>query len=162
MLLDVFRLLVKTYGYLGLFLINLIGSSTIFLPLPSAVFVFAAGALLNPFLVALFSALGAVLGEFTGCAVGICGRKVIQRKWKKWIKKTEKLFKKYGVFWVIMLFAATPLPDDIIGIIVGVSDYPLKKFFIASFIGKLILNLVLAYGGFYGIRWTLHYFGSGV
>ena len=162
MLLDVFRLLVRTYGYVGLFLINLIGSSTILLPLPSAIFVFTAGAFLNPLLVALFSALGASLGEFTGCAIGICGRKVIEKKWKKWIKGTEKLFKKYGGFWIIMLFAVTPLPDDIVGIIVGVSGYPLKKFFVASFIGKLILNLALAYGGFYGMKWILQYFGAGI
>ncbi len=158
---EFFSSLLQTYGYFGLFLINLIGSATIIFPMPSAIFVFAAGAFLNPVLVALSSSLGCALGELTGYAVGIGGRKVIEKKWKKWIKRTEKMFCKYGGFWVIILFAATPLPDDIVGIVGGTLDYPLKKFFVASFIGKLILNLALAYGGFYGIDWILKNFGIG-
>jgi membrane protein YqaA with SNARE-associated domain len=159
MFLDIFTSLMKTYGYFGLFLINLIGSSTIIFPLPSAAFVFAAGAFLNPILVGLSSGLGAAIGEFTGYALGLGGRKVIEKKYRKWIKKIEKLFQKYGGFWIIILFAATPLPDDITGIVAGTLKYPLKKFFIASFIGKTILSLALAYGGFYGIGWVLQYFG---
>jgi len=161
MFLDIFASLIKTYGYFGLFLANLMATSTIVIPLPVAIVVFAAGALMNPFLVGLSSALGATLGELTGYALGVGGRKVIEKKWKKWIKKIEILFQKYGGFWVIMLFAATPLPDDIVGIVGGTLDYPVKKFFVASFIGKLILNLALAYGGFYGIDWILKSFGIG-
>jgi uncharacterized membrane protein YdjX (TVP38/TMEM64 family) len=161
MFLGIFASLIKTYGYFGLFLANLMATSTIIIPLPVAIVVFAAGAFMNPFLVGLSSALGATLGEFTGYALGVGGRKVIEKKWKKWIKRTEKMFCKYGGFWVIILFAATPLPDDIVGIVGGTLDYPLKKFFVASFIGKLILNLALAYGGFYGIDWILKNFGIG-
>ncbi len=150
--------LIRTYGYFGLFLVNLIGSSTIIFPLPSAAFVFAAGAIMNPFLVALSSAIGCVIGEFTGYYLGRGGRRVIEKKWKKQVKKTEKLFKKYGGFWIIILFGATPLPDDVVGIVAGTFRYPVKKFVIASFIGKLILNLILAYGGFYGLNWVLKYF----
>lgn len=162
MVFEIFMSLIKTYGYFGLFLANLMASATIIIPLPVSVFVFSSGALLSPLLVGLSSALGATLGEFTGYAIGWGGRKVIERKWKKWIKNTEGLFQKYGAFWIIILFAATPLPDDIVGIIGGTTRYPLKKFFIASFIGKLILNLALAYGGFYGIKWVFQFFGSGV
>jgi len=152
--------MLESYGYLGIFLINLVGSATIILPFPAAAFVFASGAFLNPFLVGLIAALGCTIGEFTGYALGFGGRKVIEKKWKKWIKRTEKLFEKYGGFWIIIIFAATPLPDDIVGIVGGSLKYPLKKFFLASFIGKLILNLALAYGGFYGIHWILQFFGS--
>ncbi len=150
--------LMKTYGYLGIFLVNLIGSSTIIFPLPSSIVTFTAGAVLNPFFVGLFSGLGSAIGEFTGYALGFGGRKVIEKKYKKDIKKTERLFQKYGGFLIIVLFAATPLPDDVVGIIGGTLKYPLKKFFIASLIGKTILNLILAYGGFYGINWILNVF----
>ena len=151
--------LIENYGYFGLFLANMIASSTIIIPLPVSVAVFAAGAFLNPFLVGVSSALGAAIGEFVGYAIGAGGNKIIEKKWKKWIDKTEKLFDKYGGFWIIILFAATPLPDDIVGIVGGTFRYPIKKFFIASFIGKLILNLALAYAGFYGARWVLQYLG---
>ena len=158
MVLEIFGALLDSYGYLGIFIINLIGSSTIIFPLPSAGFVFLAGGFLNPLFVGLSAALGCAIGELTGYILGRGSRKVIEKKWKKQIRKTENYFKKYGGFWVILFFAATPLPDDIVGIIGGTLDYSLKKFFIASFIGKLILNLILAFGGFYGVGWVLSVF----
>jgi membrane protein YqaA with SNARE-associated domain len=158
--LEFFTSLMQTYGYLGIFLISIIESSTIIFPLGFAVVIFTSPALfnLNPFLVGLSAGLGAAIGEFTGYAIGFGGRKVIEKKWKKDFKKTEKLFQKYGGFLVIVLFAATPLPDDIVGILGGTLKYPLKKFFIASVIGKVILNLSLAYAGFYGVNWFLNSF----
>lgn len=159
MILDLFSMLLKVYGYLGIFIINAISSATIILPLPSSFLVFASGAILNPFLVGISAAIGSTIGEFSGYALGFGGRQIIKRKWKGWMKKTEKLIKSYGMFLVLVLFAATPLPDDIPGILAGVVRYPIKKFFIASLIGKLILNLILAYAGFYGARWVLQYLG---
>ena len=159
--LTIFISLIKTYGYVGIFLANFIASATIIIPLPASLAVLYLGHELNPLLVGILAGLGASLGEFTGYALGIGSRKVIERKWKKWIKKTELLFQKYGGFWIIMIFAATPLPDDIVGIIGGTLKYPIKKFFIASLIGKIILGLILAYAGFYGIGWILNIFVPG-
>jgi membrane protein DedA with SNARE-associated domain len=155
-----FVTLVSNYGYLGIFLVSLIGSASIVFPLPSSIFVFTSGAVLNPFIVGLSAAIGCALGELTGFAIGTGGRKVMERKWKKQIDNTERLFQKYGGFWIILLFAATPLPDDIVGIVAGTLKYPLKKYFLASFAGKLILNLLLAYGGFYGLTWVSNVFSS--
>jgi len=157
---NIFDVLIK-YGYIGIFLISLIGSATIFLPLPSAIFVFIAGALLNPFLVGLFAGIGSAIGEFTGYALGLGGRKIMKKKWKKEIKKIEGLFQNYGGFLVILIFAATPLPDDITGIVAGILRYPIKKYFLASLIGKIVLHLLLAYAGFYGTKWVLSVFASG-
>jgi len=149
-----------SYGYFGIFLISLIGSSTIIFPIPSAAFVFATGALLNPLLVGLFAGFGAAIGEFTGYALGLGGRRAIKKKWKGNINKVEKLFQKYGGFLVITIFAATPLPDDITGIVAGIIKYPARKFFLAVLIGKLILHIIIAYAGLYGINWVLQYFGD--
>jgi len=151
---NIFDVLVS-YGYFGIFLISLIGSSTIIFPIPSAAFVFAAGVFLNPLLVGLFAGSGAAIGEFTGYALGLGGRKVIKKKWKDKINKIEKLFQKYGGFVMLIVFAATPLPDDIVGLFCGISRYEIKKFFIAVLIGKIILHLILAYAGLYGISWIL-------
>jgi len=148
-----------SYGYVGIFLISLIGSSTVILPFPAAAFVFTAGAMLNPFLIGILAGIAAAIGEFTGYALGLGGRKIMKKKWKKEIDKVEKLFQKYGGFAIILIFAATPLPDDLTGIVAGILKYPTKKFFIASLIGKIILHLFLAYAGFYGLSWVLGYIG---
>jgi len=153
-------LLLKPYGYVGIFLITLIDSATVLFPfpIPSAIFVFSAGAILNPLSIGLFAGLGAAIGEFVGYGLGAGSRRIIKRKWKNQIDNVEKLFAKYGGFFVIFIFAATPLPDDIVGIVSGILKYPVKKYFLAVLLGKIVLNVVLAYAGFYGIKGILGYF----
>jgi len=155
---------VGEWGYLGLFLINFIGSATIILPTPAFVVVFAMGAVLNPWLVGIVSGAGAALGELTGYAIGRgvkeVSKEVRDKKHEKWLKRAEKWAQKHGIFPVLILFAATPLPDDVLGLLGGFIGYDLKKFLMASFIGKVIMNVALAWGGFYGIGWILQMFGG--
>lgn len=151
---------VSDWGYLGLFIVNFISAASIILPVPSFFLVFLFGGILNPWLVALVSSAGNALGELTGYAVGFGSEKVIERRYKKLLARTKLWIERHGIFPIIVLFGATPLPDDVVGILAGVIKYNWKKFLLASFIGKLILNLVLAWGGFYGMSWVLHYLGA--
>jgi len=148
------------YGYLGIFLVTLIGNLSIVLPVPSFAVVFIFGGLLNPWLVGLFAGLGSALGEITGYAIGIGGRKAILRKYKKQIQRFEKWAHKIGMFPLLVIFGATPLPSDLMGIIAGIVRYDMKKFLLASFIGKAIMNISIAWAGFYGISWVLTYLAA--
>ena len=150
----------ETWGYLGIFLINIIGNATIFLPVPAFAVVFVFGAILNPWLVGLIAGIGAAIGELTGYVLGLGGREVLKRREDKWFRKASKWSEKRGIFPVIILFAATPLPYDIIGILCGVIKYDLKKFFIATLIGKVAVSLAIAWAGFYSVSWVLAVFGG--
>lgn len=158
--------LIQSFGYLGVFASSLLGSATILFPVPSFIIVAAAGAMMNPFLVAVAAALGSAIGELTGYAVGFGGRKLaLIRKNKhlqssfemmeKWFEASlttfGRRFRLHLGFVLIFIFAATPLPDDIIGLFCGAVKYDVRKFFLATLAGKFILSLVLAYAGFYGI-----------
>jgi uncharacterized membrane protein YdjX (TVP38/TMEM64 family) len=158
MLAELFALL-QSYGYVGIFLINLISSASIVLPLPGSAFVFALGAVIDPLFVGIAAGAGAAIGETTGYLLGIGGGKLIRMKWNKQVEKIEKLFAKYGGFVILFLFAATPLPDDIAGVVAGVLKYPVKKYFIAVLMGKIALSVALAYGGYFGYHQILGYFG---
>ena len=57
-------------GYVGIFLVSLLGNATILLPAPSLVVVFAMGTALIPLLVGLAAGAGDALGELTGYAAG--------------------------------------------------------------------------------------------
>ena len=122
------REIALTWGYLGIFVVNFIGSATIIFPVPAFLFVFILGGILNPWLVGISAALGASMGELTGYAIGLGGKKVIEKKYEKWLKKANKWMEKYRAFFIITLFAATPLPDDIVGVFCGAIKYDLKKF----------------------------------
>jgi membrane protein DedA with SNARE-associated domain len=78
--------------------------------------------------------------------LGYGGRKLLKEK-NKWLKVAESWFKKNG-FITIFIFALTPLPDDVVGIIGGMAKYDIRKFFIASLLGKIILSLAISYLGY--------------
>jgi len=150
--------LIEKLGLLGIFLVNLISTSTVFFPLPNYILVFTFGAIFNPWLVAFFSGLGAAIGELVSYGVGRGGGYVLKKKQEKYFLKGKEWFEKKKSFLIILIFAATPLPFDAIGILSGALNYDLKKFFLAALLGKLIASLVLSLGGFYGIPWILNIF----
>jgi membrane protein YqaA with SNARE-associated domain len=143
--------LIQTFGYLGVFVVSMLSSASIFIPIPGFLFIVAAAPFLNPWVVGIVAGAGSAIGEFTGYAIGKGSHKVLSSKDHKWLKWGERWFTKKRGFLVIFLFAATPLPDDVTGILGGMFRYDWKRFLLASFIGKTILNLALALSGFYGI-----------
>jgi len=144
-----------SFGYFGIFLITLIGYSTIFFPLPAAIFVFSAGGFLNPLILGVVAGFGAAMGEMTSYGVGFGGRKLILKKEN--VEKLEKItnfLKRRGTFFAIIFIASLPFfGGDLLGISAGFLKYDFKKFFLASFIGKSILHLIIAFAGFFGISW---------
>ncbi len=75
-----FRFLISEYSYVGLFLVQVISSASILIPVPGYIAVFVAGAKLNPLGIALSSGLGSAVGELSGYLIGLEGMKLIQRR----------------------------------------------------------------------------------
>jgi membrane protein DedA with SNARE-associated domain len=142
------------YGYLGIFLISLLGAMSIFVPIPYTIVIFILGGaqdsvgnwLFDPLWIAVAAGIGSAIGEFSGYLLGAGGRKVIGDKYKKRMDFITKLFKKYGSI-AIFIFALTPLPDDLLFIPLGVMRYSLIRAFIPALLGKFFSNLIIAYSG---------------
>ena len=136
------------YGYLGIFLISLLGAMSIFVPIPYTVVIFILGGQpsFDPFLIAVAAGAGAAIGEFSGYLIGVGGSKVISGRYKKRMEFLTKLFKKYGPI-AIFVFALTPLPDDLLFIPLGVMRYSLVRAFVPAILGKFFSNLIIAYSG---------------
>lgn len=154
--------IILSLGYFGLFLVNLVASASIIFPIPAFLIVFAAGSFgfLNPWVIGLAAGAGAALGELIGYGLGKGGKKVMEKKYKKLIGLGEKWIKGHKSFPMIIVFAATPLPDDIVGIVCGIFNYDIKRFLLASFIGKVIMNTAIAWSGFYGFKGVSAIFGG--
>ncbi len=60
----------------------------------------------------------------------------------------DRILKKYGSV-AIFVFALTPLPDDWLYIPLGILRYNVAKILVPSFVGKLLLNLAIVYGGLF-------------
>ncbi|MBU5575211.1 MAG: VTT domain-containing protein [Candidatus Aenigmatarchaeota archaeon] len=146
-------------GYLGAFILGFFSSFTLFIPSPTFIGVFTLAALgtYNPLLLGIFGGLGATIGELIGFVVGVGSKKILIKKYEKELIDIERKFQKYGGFIIIFIFSATPLPFDLVGIFCGSIGYPFKKFFLATFFGKLIKYIFIAYAGFYGMHWLVSY-----
>lgn len=136
------------YGYLGVFLIVLLGNATVIVPAPAFVTAFAAGRTLNPWLVGGISGVGAGIGETTGYLVGRAGRNVIGEH-PKFMRITAQV-KRWGA-WAVFGFAVIPNPlMDVAGMAAGVLRLPFWKYLLACSAGKIIRFTILALIGHYG------------
>jgi membrane protein YqaA with SNARE-associated domain len=133
------------YGYPGVFLITLVGNSTVILPAPSYAIVFAVGGALNPLAVGVVAGLGASLGEITGYLAGIGGRAVIERR--ALYHRLETWMSKGGIL-VVFLLAVIPNPAfDVGGMIAGALRMPVWQFVLAAWVGKSIRFYLIALSG---------------
>jgi membrane protein DedA with SNARE-associated domain len=145
---------VKSSGYVGVFLMALIGSASPVWPLPGSWAIFiAAGLGLNPIILGLIGGIGEPIGELTGYTAGFGGQIALQR-FKRY-KQIENWMRRWGG---PTIFVVSAIPNFFIKaatIAAGGLRYPLWKFFIFCWAGKTIKSLGFAFAGyglFEGIR----------
>lgn len=143
---------VLNYGYIGAFVGSLLGNLTVVIPTPYAFIITAFGTSLNPTILGFVCGIGATIGELFAYGIGYAGRRALNEEQKRRIESVKKLLEKYGA-WILIVFAVTPLPDDLIIVPMGIMKYPLKSIITTVWIGKTILALILAYAGFYGVEY---------
>ena len=137
------------WGYVGIFLLQLINSATVVLfPVPGHAVIFAVSGTLNPLLIGLFGGAGAALGELTSYMAGRGGSSMIDGS--TWYARLESMGRRWRG-WAIFVFAATPLPFDFAGVWAGAIRYPVLRFLLIVAAGKLILVTAIALAGYYGV-----------
>jgi membrane protein DedA with SNARE-associated domain len=77
----------------------------------------------------------------------------MSKKTLKRMRPFQRLVTKYGAA-AAFVAAATPMPDDIIFVPLGLAKYNPKKFFISTLVGKIVLS--------YSIVFLYHYLGLSV
>lgn len=143
--------LIQNYGYAGAFLLSIFGNLTIFFPVPFTITIYIFGATLNPLILGIVCGLGSTIGEFSAYLVGRGGRELIDDRYGQRLENAKKLVQRYGMF-IIFLFAALPLPDDLILIPLGMIKYSLRKAIVAAFLGKVTMCVVVAYAGRFSLE----------
>jgi len=131
-------------GYLGLTIVSFFGSLIPFVPIPSFVLVatMAVGEQFDIHALVLIAALTATAAKQIIFYASYGGRKIISEKTKKRMMPFQKLVKRYGAS-AAFVAAATPIPDDLVYIPLGLAKYNPKRFFIATLLGKIVLYYVI-------------------
>ena len=131
-------------GYLGLAIVSFFGSLIPFVPIPSFVLVatMAVGEQFDIHVLVLIAALTSTAAKQIIFYISYGGRKIISEKTKKRMKPFQKLVKRYGGS-AAFVAAATPIPDDLVYIPLGLAKYNPKRFFVATLLGKIVLYYVI-------------------
>jgi len=131
-------------GYLGLVIVSFFGSLIPFVPIPSFVLVatMAVGDQFDIHILVIIAALTSTAAKQIIFYVSYGGRKIISEKTKKRMKPFQKLVKRYGGS-AAFFAAATPIPDDLVYIPLGLAKYNPKRFFVATLLGKIVLYYVI-------------------
>ncbi len=133
-------------GYLILALVNFFGSLVPFVPLPGFLFLatMSVGNEYDLHVLALVSAITATAAKQIIFFVSFGGRKIMNQKTRTRMRPFERLVKRYGAA-AAFVAAATPIPDDIIFVPLGLAKYNPKRFLIATLAGKLVLSYVIVF-----------------
>ncbi len=140
-------------GYPLLSLVSFFGSLIPFVPIPSFILLvtMAVGDQFNIHILALLSAVTATGAKQIIFYASYTGRRIIGEETKRRMRPFQRLVKRYGGA-AAFLAAATPIPDDLVYIPLGLAKYNPKKFFVATLMGKIVLSYIFVLGS--------HYFGD--
>ncbi len=148
---------VEQWGYAGLFSVALLRSASVVLPMPGGGITFAAGGLLDPawgvpapVLVGLTAGFAESLGEFTGYGAGMSGSPMLSER--KVYQRIKGLIRRRA-FLTVFAMSLFPSPlFDIAGLAAGATRVPIRIFYPAMLIGKILRGVAVATAGFYGIH----------
>ena len=143
---DFFPFFSPEVGYLGLALVSFLGSLIPFVPIPSFILLvtMSVGDQFDIHILAILAAVTATLAKQIIFYLSYGGRKIISDKTKKRMLPFQRLVKKYGAA-AAFFAAATPMPDDIIFIPLGLAKYNAKRFFVATLAGKIVLSYIIVF-----------------
>jgi len=131
-------------GLLILALVNFIGSLIPFVPLPGFLLLatMSVGNEYNLHALALISAVSATFAKQISFYISFKGRRIMNEKTRTRMRPFERLVKRYGGG-AAFIAAATPIPDDLVYIPLGLAKYSPKKFFVATLAGKILLSYII-------------------
>ena len=147
-----------TYGYLGVFLINLIASAALVVPGFGAVVVFTAGGLLNPFVVGAAAGLGEGIGALASYTLGQHGKHVVLNTFngnKMYDAIYCRIRRWMGYHGTLTLFVSSIIVNPFfapVGVAAAMCKTPRWKYFLICGGGKTIKGIIIAQIGSVGLK----------
>ena len=136
------------WGYLGVFVSEMVSSAAILIPLPAHNYAMAMAITLDPYMLGLAVGIGAGLGEITGYLLGKAGKGVLTGG--GWFTRFQSMAgKRFGL--AILVFAFMPAPIDFVGMLAGAAGYPAWRFIAIACLGKVMKITLLTVAGSYGL-----------
>lgn len=143
----------ESYGLLGVFLISAVSNLIPYSTVPYLFIIAIYAAAVDPvyrILVVILGGVGAAVGKVFVFYVGKLARRAISEQSKENLRIFVNLSRR-SVALAVFIFAALPLPDDIIYLPLGMTGYSVLRFFAAVTMGKIVITfLATAFGASVG------------
>ncbi|MFA5309381.1 MAG: VTT domain-containing protein [Dehalococcoidales bacterium] len=157
----------QEWGYIGAFVISILGGATVIVPVPMLPVVFALGGTMsNPwqvFLLGLAAAAGEVIGGLTIYTTGQSAGPALSANKNSGMQKAYarmlSFIQRRGA---LALFLVTFIVNPFFypaAFASGALRMGLKKFVPVVIIGKLIKCMTVVYAGYFGLKGVFHIFG---
>ena len=152
------------YGYLGAFIISIMGGATIIIPIPMLAVVFAlGGALKYTWLLGIVSGLGETVGALTiymtGYGGGVAIAKGMRGRLQAGYERMMAQMQTRGS-WTLFLLSSVINPFFYpAALAAGALRFSIRRYFLICWAGKTIKGLTVAYAGYYGLRSILRALG---
>jgi membrane protein YqaA with SNARE-associated domain len=155
-------------GYPGTFFACFLGSASVVIEVPFAGVPFIMGGLtaspgqfvFDPWLLGIFSGIGATIGDMTSYALGYVGRRFVDENSTSGFSEFIESHPKATPLAVFVL-ASTPLPVDPALVSLGVAKYSLWKLFFPCVVGEVIFLTGVAWAGRLSLEWFVELLGIG-
>ena len=157
----------RVYGYLGAFLISILGGATIIVPVPMLAVVFALGRVMeHTWLVGFANGLGETIGALTIYMTGYGGGSAFyystHGKLHDAYERLIGLMERRGSLTLFLLAAVLNPFFYPAALAAGALRFGVKKYFIITWVGKTIKGMTVAYAGYWGLRELLRMVGMPV
>lgn len=157
----------RVYGYVGAFLISILGGATIIVPVPMLAVVFALGRVMeHTWLVGLANGLGETLGALTIYMTGYGGGSAFfystHGKLRAAYERLTGLMERKGSLTLFLLAAVLNPFFYPAALAAGALRFGLKRYLLICSAGKIIKGMTVAYAGYWGLRELLRMLGMPV
>jgi membrane protein YqaA with SNARE-associated domain len=147
----------KGFGYVGAFIISVLGGATIIIPVPMLAVVFALGKVMeHTWLVGISAALGELVGALTIYMTGHgAGRALDSGKQGKIQSAYERLLGIMEKRGPLTLFVVASVVNPFFypaALAAGALRFGLMKYVFIVFAGKLIKCMTVVYAGYWGLK----------
>jgi membrane protein DedA with SNARE-associated domain len=150
---------ISQWGYIGCFVINVLTNGTFILPGFGIIITFTLGGVLNPAIVGAIAGIGEAVGAIGAYFTGYAGRGILRGSNSGLYLRFSNIVDRHGskaIFVVSALLSPIFYP---FAVFLGMARFGWIRFFLATWAGRTVKSMVLAYLGYFGLKAVLRWLG---
>jgi membrane protein DedA with SNARE-associated domain len=152
---------IADWGYFGCFVISVLTNGTFILPGVGIVLTFTLGGVLNPAIVGAVAGIGEAIGAIGAYFTGYAGRSLVRDSNSSLYLRFNNIIDRHGskaIFFVSAVLSPFFYP---FAVFLGMLRFGWVRFFLATWAGRTVKSMALAYLGYFGLRSLLQWLGVG-